>query len=145
MSARLVEALRLVDAFEVSVRDDACTGHTSAKAYMELARRNLNEAIAALAEAEAQPMQEPVAYRGLRTEWPAAQDSDYCYGPWVWGKAKPPAGVEPLYAAPPQPVPLTDKQLAQIWDDALNQIDPRDQMRFVARAIERAHGIGGKP
>lgn len=39
--------------------------------------------------------------------------------------------------------PLSDAALAQIWDNALNQLDPRDQLRFIARAIERAHGIGG--
>lgn len=46
-----------------------------------------------------------------------------------------------LYPAPPQRNPLSDADLAKIWDDALDQLDPRDQLRFIARAIERAHGI----
>ena len=49
------------------------------------------------------------------------------------------------YTAPPQRKPLSDADLAKIWDDALDQLDPRDQLRFIARAIERAHGIGGQP
>ena len=40
--------------------------------------------------------------------------------------------------------PLSDADLAKIWDDALDQLDPRDQLRFIARAIERAHKIGGE-
>lgn len=50
-----------------------------------------------------------------------------------------------LYTAPPQRKPLSNVDLAKIWDDALDQLDPRDQLRFVARAIERAHGIGSQP
>lgn len=38
--------------------------------------------------------------------------------------------------------PLTDAELAKIWDEALDHFDLRDQLRVIARAIERAHGIG---
>jgi hypothetical protein len=47
-----------------------------------------------------------------------------------------------MKANPAAPAPLTDRQLAQIWDEALDQLDTRNQLRFIARAIERAHGIG---
>ena len=48
----LKAALQLVDAFEAAVRDHACTAHTSAEAYMQMAKSNLTDAIAALAQTE---------------------------------------------------------------------------------------------
>jgi len=36
------------------------------------------------------------------------------------------------------PEPLSDEHLAKIWDDALGELDQRDQLRFISRAIEAA-------
>lgn len=45
---------------------------------------------------------------------------------------------EPLYTAPPQRKPLTDDRIAQIdWKDG-------ETLHDFARAIEKAHGIGGE-
>jgi hypothetical protein len=44
--------------------------------------------------------------------------------------------VEPLYTAPPQRKPLTEEE---IWDAVRDA-----EMVAFARAIERAHGIGGQ-
>ena len=45
---------------------------------------------------------------------------------------------EPLYTAPPQRKPLTDEQIAKIdWKDG-------ETLHDFARAIEKAHGIGGE-
>jgi hypothetical protein len=44
----------------------------------------------------------------------------------------------PLYTAPPQRKPIDAKTLWEMWVES-----PSDILRF-ARAIERAHGIGGK-
>ena len=53
----------------------------------------------------------------------------------------PPAGT-PLYAAPPQRQPLTEEEIVQIVRDELGYSIGSDDVAF-ARAIERAHGIGG--
>ena len=45
---------------------------------------------------------------------------------------------QPLYTAPPQRKPIDDKTLWEMWVES-----PSDVLRF-ARAIERAHGIGGE-
>ena len=98
----------------------------------------------------AEPVQEPVVNQQLTTE-PVAwihTDPDKPRVKFLeWRENEP--GYRgfwiktPLYTAPPQRKPLSDADLAKIWDDALDQLDPRDQLRFIARAIERAHGIGG--
>jgi len=46
--------------------------------------------------------------------------------------------IEPLYTASPQRKPLTDEEIAQIdWKDG-------ETLHDFARAIEKAHGIGGE-
>ena len=46
--------------------------------------------------------------------------------------------VTPLYAHPPQRKPLTDEQIAKIdWKDG-------ETLHDFARAIEKAHGVGGE-
>ncbi len=50
--------------------------------------------------------------------------------------------VEPLYAAPPQRQPLTDNSIAAIATE-INGSCHYDDIQL-ARAIERAHGIGGE-
>ena len=94
-----------------------------------------DSAVSAIREALAEPEQEPVAWMLMNdthchimaTEW-KPEDSD------GWKTA-------PLYTAPPARKPLTDEEISAIvqsmsaytWD-----------AHMLARAIERAHGIGGE-
>ena len=75
------------------------------------------------------PVQEPVAWR-----------FQSAVGGWAYG-SEPPLGSKypayPLYTAPPQRKPLTEEEIRQIALDT-----PIGGTNF-ARAIERAHGIGG--
>ena len=81
----------------------------------------------------AQPEQEPVAWRYLEdpfgaNEYLITDDPDTAKGP----------GWTPLYALPPQRKPLTEEEIAQIdWKDG-------ETLHDFARAIEKAHGIGGE-
>lgn len=56
-----------------------------------------------------------------------------------------PFRVTPLYAAPPAQ-PLTDEQIADACSGVLlaDHPSPRTYDQAIARAIERAHGIGAK-
>ena len=77
-------------------------------------------------------MSKPVAYR---FKSPLSEE-----GQWEYGK-EPPVGsrwaIEPLYTIPPQRKPLTEEEImglcAAQW--ASHPVE-------VARAVERAHGIG---
>lgn len=93
-------------------------------------------AVQALEKALTEPEQEPVAWRlykdgelyALRFE---AEDR----GPhYTW---------EPLYTAPTPRRPLTNEEISAIFDDTLEGGSFFDVALAVARAIERAHGIGG--
>jgi len=57
-------------------------------------------------------------------------------------------GLIPLYTAPPKRRPLSDEEIVKVYDDMFNRIVGQNyrQRRTVlfARAIERAHGIGGE-
>lgn len=54
--------------------------------------------------------------------------------------------MEPLYTAPPQRLPLTEEEIMQCFDEAVaDYVDVSDaEMIDFARAIERAHRIGGE-
>jgi hypothetical protein len=58
----------------------------------------------------------------------------------VWTASNPWNRVGPLYLHPPQRKPLTDDQIAEICMDC-SLVTPSDI--YFARAIEKAHGIGG--
>ena len=83
----------------------------------------------------AEPVQEPFGYL-----WPTGGHPEFRYTQQKRG------GVDgmPLYAAPPQRKPLTVEEiLATVClPRALNTAEA--EWLHVARAIERAHGIGGK-
>jgi len=50
----------------------------------------------------------------------------------------------PLYTAPPQRKPLTDEEIASVMQP-FEAVEPEHPFWVdVARAIERAHGIGGE-
>ena len=90
-----------------------------------------------ISEGLAQPEQEPVAY-GYRD---------------ARGNIRPLNHYEtkmdriPLYTSPPQRKPLTDEQLVEAYccvNDKEWAIGGMTDARIFARAIERAHGIGGE-
>ncbi|HSG20817.1 MAG TPA: hypothetical protein VLA31_08620 [Burkholderiaceae bacterium] len=84
-------------------------------------------------ELKRKPVQEPVAWR-----------FQSAVGGWAYG-SRPPLGSKypayPLYTAPPQRKPLTDEEIDALAIDKDGL--PNSHLEF-ARAIERAHGIGGK-
>lgn len=87
------------------------------------------ESITALKAALAEPVQEPVAWR-----------YKYSDGFWRFSNGSRVNGCDPiesqaLYTAPPRRKPLTEEEI-----DALALVN--SYLAF-ARAIERAHGIGG--
>lgn len=94
-------------------------------------------AIIALREALAEPEPKPVAWMLMNdthchimaTEW-KPEDSD------GWKTA-------PLYAAPPARKPLTESQILELLPDAQHGWTTATYGKWVARAIERAHGVGG--
>ena len=50
---------------------------------------------------------------------------------------------EPLYTVPPARKPLTDDEIKKVMTEFENDIEPGHVFwRQIARAIERAHGIG---
>ena len=56
-------------------------------------------------------------------------------------------GGQPLYTAPPQRTPLTEDELVEAYccvNDKEWAIGGMTDARIFARAIERAHGIGGE-
>ena len=51
---------------------------------------------------------------------------------------------QPLFTAPPQRKPLTEEEIAELgWQEQLLLVcDGLDELTEIARAVERAHGIG---
>jgi hypothetical protein len=77
----------------------------------------------------AQPEQEPVAWM---------QESTGCIRfDWWFDKH----GYVPLYTTPPQRKPLTEDEISEIAMDC-SFVSESDT--YFARAIEKAHGIGGE-
>jgi hypothetical protein len=85
-------------------------------------------AIKNLRAALAQPEQEPVAWLRQRDNTLAVNDGGLFGSDWT-----------PLYTAPPQRKPLTDEKVYALVDATL-----KHGRCALARAIERAHGIGGE-
>ena len=92
------------------------------------------EAIEALRTALAQPEQEPVAWWDGKESVVFMHDEIYTPN-WTdyW--------TRPLYTHPPQRKPLTEDEIAEICMDC-SLVTPSDI--YFARAIEKAHGIGGE-
>jgi hypothetical protein len=100
---------------------------------------NLREtALRATLAQQDEPVQEPVAWMCSSPELMAKgykRFSSWCEGDWNI----------PVYAAPPQRKPLTDEEIRRIIA-CIDKFTPvREGMRQLARAIERAHGIGEQP
>lgn len=63
----------------------------------------------------------------------------------VFTKKAPYEDAVPLYTAPPQRTPLTDEEIKYCEKQSMiNGALPFEQRVLFARAIERAHGIGGE-
>jgi hypothetical protein len=96
------------------------------------------ESYAALREALSEPEQEPVAWLGFNPRTGAPEIANDMPAPSVMRDFK----MRPLVygdtSTPPQRKPIDAKTLWEMWVES-----PSDVLRF-ARAIERAHGIGGK-
>ena len=97
-------------------------------------------ALAALRNALAEPVQEPMAWM-YEDELPSGYPYDLMF---PYSKVN---GVRlfPVFGPFPQRKPLTDEELLAL----LTEIDPETErvargLRNFARAIERAHGIGGE-
>ena len=108
--------------------------------------RSLNKSIEDLKDALAQPTPEPVAWgvfegENLHDFYTLREDAEKMAG--YKGSH---ATVMPLYTAPPQRKPLTEEEIDQItrdrWGTQLLGVMVRLHHEY-ARAIERAHGIGG--
>lgn len=50
---------------------------------------------------------------------------------------------QPLYAHPPRREPLTEEEVRRLYREAWTPESEADEVLAFARAIERAHGIGG--
>ena len=114
------------------------------RAGIDTASRAFEALRAALAQGQAEPVQEPVREpvawihtdldkpRVKFLEW--SEDEPGYRGCWI---------KTPLYLSPPQRKPLTDQE---IWDavqhGVVGGIGMPSKAIAVARAIERAHGIG---
>ena len=88
-------------------------------------------AIAALRAALSQPVQEPFGYL-----WPTGRHPEFRF---LQQKRDGIDGM-PLYTAPPQRLPLTDGEIHDCFQQ--RHRDRVVERRMIARAIERAHGIG---
>ncbi len=83
--------------------------------------------------------QEPYAWEFAGTIF---HDKDEVFG-W-WDNDKDVSDTPPLalYTAPPQSQPLTDEEIEAAWQ-SIGYQKPSEFRTAFARAIERAHGIGG--
>ena len=96
----------------------------------------VNDAITALREQLAEPVQEPVAWMD--------REGDLYKMPEIEGWAPP---HTMLYTAPPQRKPLSEENIRALYDQhaAYQEEGPEVSGWWdFARAIERAHGIGGQ-
>lgn len=77
---------------------------------------------------------EPVA-------WLTKDDGD---GLWYSTNFKKSDDDKPLFTSPPKRQPLTDKKISDLWCEVSNTDYVTADTHVFARAIEAAHGIGGK-
>ena len=77
-----------------------------------------------------QPEQEPVAWMNESGSCFLSDGNKYSD---LW---------TPLYTAPPKREPLSDETIAKLWGESYS--GTTQMVRNFARAIEKAHGIGGE-
>ena len=130
------ELKRALEMFEKTIRYASFHG-------ADWAFNEVEEAIAAIKEALAQPEQEPVAFYVYKSTLPRGHLGNVSDGdlPWVYDQ-DPSSGYSArmlVYTTPPQRKPLTDEQIGDISKNyALS--NPTTPLHF-ARAIEAAHNI----
>jgi hypothetical protein len=111
--------------------EDACGNRCNAEnnpCYQRIVAEVLRAALA-------QPEQEPVAWLRHRDSCLALNDAGLFGDGW-----------SPLYTAPPQRKPMRDAEIVYLWEWAATAEAERTastQQHAFARAIEKAHGIGG--
>ena len=93
----------------------------------------VGKAMKAIKEAMAQSDQEPVAWM--------REDED-CTDCIVWEQTE--EHTIPLYITPPQRKPLTEREILDLLPDAQHGWTTAIYGKWVARAVERAHGVKGK-
>ena len=105
----------------------------------------------ALAKArKAEPVQEPVAWRwGYRSVTTGEMDWRGYVEIAAHPNLRSPAIImQPLYTAPPQRLPLTEEEIEVLEAKYAPPVHPNfsenDDWLAFARAVERAHGIGGE-
>ncbi len=130
----MIDAMKqAMEALDKSV--STCFDRYAYEQVMSRPEHFINQTIAALRLAiEQAERQEPVAWL-YRDEWKTLKLSQI---------TPPPTGSFPGYTAPPQRQPLTEEEMLEILvgiDAATKRLPPG--MKAFARAIERAHGIGG--
>ena len=64
-------------------------------------------------------------------KYPPIVEEEYCM-----------RNLRPLYLAPPTREPLSDETIAKLWGESYS--GTTQMVRNFARAIEKAHGIGGE-
>lgn len=92
----------------------------------------------ALRERLAQPEQEPVAWR-----YDLKKGGSFAGVSIEYSRVKLSIGKnwQPLYTAPPQRKPLTELEILDLLPDAQHGWTTAFYGKWVARAVERAHGI----
>ena len=124
-------------------------------AQMDADVQQIAAAIAALRAAlaqQAEPVQEPVAWRTFDGEggydYRTYEDNEDYAAEWAQRNPRHVGWVEPLYLTPPQRKPLTDEEIAAEWQKASEcasksegAVTTSQFVQMFARAIERAHGI----
>ena len=106
-------------------------------ALAEEALQRLTDVSQEIEAALAEPVQEPIGYL-----WPTGRHPEFRF------TQQKRDGVDgtPVYAAAPQRKPLTDDEIKKLLIEhaGMTVVFSEVDLRF-ARAIERAHGIGGQP
>lgn len=116
------------------------------KSALEQAKRNTTESLAALRDALAEPVQEPVAELVALELERIAQDPPVSgnllaqvFTGTVTAANVREFGLAGGAAAPPQRKPLTDDEIHDCFQQ--RHKDKATERRMITRAIERAHGI----
>ena len=118
--------------------DDIEVAEALRAALVEDAMQKFTDVNQELEAALAEPGQEPVAWCSS-VEFSDALKYAHSFNGWRRKYSK---TDMPLYTAPPQRKPLSEEEIMQCFADAGAIVKGQLWVK-VARAIERAHGIGG--
>jgi len=104
--------------------------------------RLMNDAIAVIDQALAQPEQEPAewmndVYEESRKNYKLETSRVAFQAGAIFARRL-------IYTTPPQRKPLTDEEIAKTWDELIKYAPGDIRLKEFARAIEAAHGITGE-